>query len=234
METTEIKTIKKSTDSKCKFKAKTQDEFIQEAREIHKDENGEPIYLYDKTVYVSTIQKIIITCKIHGDFELSPKTHKEGRGCSLCSRNALSEKFKSSKEEFIRKAILRHHDEEDNQLFDYDEVVYVNSETPVIITCNNGHRFEQTPLNHLKAGCSECSGKFKYNTESFIKKAQTIHKDDEDKPLFDYHLVEYKTSRTYIIIICKKGHQFEIKPHLHLEGKGCQECDKLKKKEMKK
>ncbi len=217
-----------TTENKGRFKPKTQEEFIQEAQDIHKDENGEPKYLYDKTVYVSTLQKIIITCKIHGDFELSPKTHKEGRGCPKCSKSSLREKFKSNKDEFIEKAIQFHHDEDGEPLFNYDEVEYVDYSTPVIITCKNGHRFEQTPTNHLKGGCKMCSGRSKLNTEEFIKRSKLIHKDKDGNPIFDYSLVDYKNSRTKVTLICFNGHQFEQKPDNHLSGSGCLSCKQHK------
>ncbi len=230
METTEIKTVKKTTENKGRFKPKTLEEFIQEAQEIHQDINGEPKYLYDKTVYVSNLQKIIITCKIHGDFELSPKTHKEGRGCKICTKTALRDKFKSNKDEFVNKAKKIHKDEDNEPLYIYDEVVYVDSSTPVIIKCQQGHRFEQTPLNHLKGGCKECGGNMKMNNDVFIKKATAVHSDSDGEALYDYSLVDYINIRTKVIIVCKNGHTFEQRPDHHLSGHGCFECNTRKTK----
>ncbi len=234
METIEKKTVKRPTEKNGQVRKLSQEEFIVRAMNVHKNEKGGSKYLYDKVEYKTSKEKVIVTCILHGDFEITPNDLLDNHGCATCGKIKYTTQLRSTKDEFLKKAIKKHHDENDEPLFLYDEVEYVNSVTPIVIKCKNGHRFEQTPENHLRAGCSECSGKFKYNTSTFIKKAESIHKGEDDKPLFDYSLVEYKTSRTNITISCKKGHQFEIKPHLHLEGKGCQECDKQKKKEMKK
>lgn len=53
--------------------------FIEKARAKHGD-----CYGYGRVVYVRNSDKIIITCKQHGDFEQAPKDHLNGRGCPSC------------------------------------------------------------------------------------------------------------------------------------------------------
>ena len=65
---------------KCSNIVRTNDDFITKANTIHKN-----IYTYDKTDYKSTRNKVIITCKIHGDFKQSPNDHLNGCGCQKCS-----------------------------------------------------------------------------------------------------------------------------------------------------
>ncbi len=213
-----------TTKNNGQFKKQTQNDFIKIAMEIHIDSDGESKYSYDKTIYVSNTEKVIVTCKSHGDFEITPKNHKDGRGCKQCSHERTLKSVKSSKDEFIEKAILVHHDDDNEPLYIYDDVVYVNSRTPVIIICKNGHRFEQTPSNHLKAGCKFCSKNVKLTTKDYIKIAKEIHKDNEGNPLFDYSLVDYKNSKTDIILICKSGHQYKQRPDCHLKSTGCLIC----------
>jgi len=55
-------------------------EFKAKARKVHGD-----TYNYDKVEYVSNKQKVIITCKEHGDFEQIPYTHLRGSGCPSCA-----------------------------------------------------------------------------------------------------------------------------------------------------
>jgi len=43
-------------------------------------------YNYDKVDYVADKVKVIVTCKIHGDFEIVPFGHKLGVGCTYCAR----------------------------------------------------------------------------------------------------------------------------------------------------
>jgi hypothetical protein len=57
----------------------TTDKFIEKAKELHGDR-----YDYSKVIYKTTIDKIIITCPIHGDFETKPNNHLTGKGCKQC------------------------------------------------------------------------------------------------------------------------------------------------------
>lgn len=58
----------------------TVDSFVKAAIEIHGD-----LYTYDKSVYVNTSTKLIITCPKHGDFLQTPNSHvSQGQGCKKC------------------------------------------------------------------------------------------------------------------------------------------------------
>lgn len=59
----------------------------------------------------------------------------------------------------------------------------------------------------------------KLNTEIFIEKAKLVHNNK-----YDYSLVDYKTTRIPIKIICPNCGEFEILPHSHLQGIGCTYC----------
>jgi len=60
----------------------------------------------------------------------------------------------------------------------------------------------------------------KYNTIEFIKKAKEIHKNK-----YDYSLVEYKSLKKNIIVICPIHGQFIQRAGLHLITNGCNECN---------
>lgn len=69
------------------------DEFIAKARSIHGD-----AYLYESSVYVRSDEKLIVTCREHGDFLQSPNSHLSGRGCPECGasrRSAARRKVRS-------------------------------------------------------------------------------------------------------------------------------------------
>lgn len=59
----------------------------------------------------------------------------------------------------------------------------------------------------------------KYTTETFILKANEIHKNK-----YDYSKTEYKGSTNKIIIICKKHGEFKQPPSSHLQKHGCKKC----------
>jgi hypothetical protein len=44
-------------------------------------------YTYTRTVYTGTFDKLIVTCPIHEDFEVTPNNHLRGRGCPDCQSN---------------------------------------------------------------------------------------------------------------------------------------------------
>ena len=56
-------------------------------------------------------------------------------------------------------------------------------------------------------------------TEDFIKKAKAIHGDK-----YDYSLVDYKSAKAKVIIVCKEHGEFLQAPTNHLQGKGCKVC----------
>ena len=74
----------------------TTEEFIEKAKEIHKDK-----YDYSEVVYVNNHTKVKIFChKCEEYFYRTPANHLRGQGCLNCSGNK-----KYTKEEFIEKAV---------------------------------------------------------------------------------------------------------------------------------
>lgn len=64
----------------CDFSHKSNtDEFIKKSITVHGD-----TYSYDKVKYLNAIKKIIIVCKKHGDFSITPNNHLRGKGCPIC------------------------------------------------------------------------------------------------------------------------------------------------------
>lgn len=59
-------------------------EFIKECIEKY----GEK-YLYDKTEYINSNTKVLVTCPKHGDFSVRPDHHLNGVGCPKCNESHL-------------------------------------------------------------------------------------------------------------------------------------------------
>lgn len=58
----------------------TTSEFISKAKKVHKG-----FYSYEKTKYINSATKVVITCPEHGDFKQSPNKHaNKGSGCPKC------------------------------------------------------------------------------------------------------------------------------------------------------
>ncbi|MDR2828338.1 MAG: hypothetical protein LBV51_02835, partial [Acholeplasmatales bacterium] len=71
------------------------EDWVNASKKVH----GE-IYDYSKSIFTSFTNKLIITCKNHGDFEQSANKHLRGHGCPNC-KNSLGELK-------IRKFLLDH------------------------------------------------------------------------------------------------------------------------------
>lgn len=189
----------------------TKQEFIEKSNKIH-----EHNYNYDKVIYVNKIEKVIITCKSHGDFLQIPSNHLKGHGCMECSG-----KTQKNTQRFIKEANKKH-----NYRYNYDKVIYTKSHSEIIITCKIHGDFIQKAYSHLYGiGCMECSGKTKKSTQRFIEEANKMHNHN-----FNYDKVIYKNKSEKIIITCKSHGDFEQIPNDHLRGRGCSACGGTKKR----
>lgn len=106
--------------------------------------------------------------------------------------------------------------------YDYSKVNYVNSKIPITIICPIHGEFQKTfdTLVYQKQGCSKCSKKFRYNTETFIQRAKEVHGDK-----YDYSKIIYKGNKEKVCIICSKHGDFWQTPDNHLNQKqGCPKC----------
>jgi predicted nucleic-acid-binding Zn-ribbon protein len=179
------------------------------------------MYDYSKVIYINSQTKVIITCKIHGDFDQIPNSHLQGCGCNECGKIIRKEKRTSTLDEFISKSNEIH-----NNMYDYSKVIYINSKTQVIITCKIHGDFEQIPTSHLRGcGCNKCGkitskDKQLFTLDDFISNANKIHNN-----MYDYSKVNYTGANNHVIIICKKHNEFNQKPSKHINARqGCPKC----------
>lgn len=145
----------------------TKEEYIKRCQSKHINEDGEPLYKYDKCEYNGVDgNHIKINCPIHGDFTLNPKSHLYyGAGCPICRSIKYNESNKHNIEQSIRNNGIKfiekaknHHSINDKPIYNYDKVKYINSYAKVIITCLVHGDFLQSPNSHLNgAGCPECA-----------------------------------------------------------------------------
>lgn len=192
-----------------RFKRKTTEEFIEEAKKIHGDKYG-----YSKTKYLNADEKVIITCPKHGDFEIRPLSHLMGRGCPKCDNRNLSQ------EDVIEQFKEIHGD-----TYDYSMVKYTKKFDKVKIICKEHGIFEQTPVKHLLGqGCPKCaainrSKERALTTEEYIEKCKKVWGDT-----YDYSKVKYVNAYTPVNIVCKKHGDFFQRAYDHTHGHGCPRC----------
>ena len=191
---------------KCSGRARlTSKEFISRSKKVFHD-----TYQYKKAKYVNQKTKIVITCKVHGDFSMLPHNHfRLKQGCPKCkgynkTTNQIIEDFKKV------------HGEE----YDYSKINYVNSNTKLVIICKTHGEFKQTYTNHLKSkGCKKCSGSMPYNKKTTLLAFREIHGDR-----YDYSKIEFVNSKTKVKIICSSHGGFIQSPEVHFRGAGCPKC----------
>lgn len=142
-----------------KKRAKTTEQFIKDAKQIHGDR-----YDYSLVKYVNNNTNIKIICKEHGIFYQIPITHINSKyGCEKCAKMLHDRGTKTTKN-FIQDAIKVHGDK-----YDYSLVEYTNNHTNIKIICKDHGIFLQRPANHLQGQkCPMCKKESK--GEIIVKK----------------------------------------------------------------
>ena len=191
--------------------------FLEKAHIIHGDR-----YDYSLVDYQGSKKKVVIICKIHGEFSQTPDNHVSGKAnCPVCAKLTQWIAITDTTESFIAKSKIKHGDR-----YDYSKSIYQGMRQPVEIICQEHGSFMQLPQHHYLSGCgcSKCgyernSNKFKGNTGDFIEKSTLIHGDT-----YDYSKSDYSRSCDKITITCKIHGDFYQIPPDHLNGHGCHNC----------
>jgi len=132
---------------------KGKEQFIFEAINIHKNNEGLPKYDYKLVEYINKDTKVKIICPIHGVFEQTPHSHLDKQGCPECGRIKSGNKLKKPIEQFIEEVREIH-----GNTYDYGLVKYMGDSTKIEIICKEHGSFWQTPNTHLKGcGCQKCA-----------------------------------------------------------------------------
>ena len=195
----------------------TTKEFIQKAKEIHGF-----TYDYELTDYHGSHKPILIRCTQHGEFLQIASTHLDGSGCPSCGKLLIGYTLSLSREEFIKRAQLRH-----GQSYSYKDVNYVNNRTKIKIYCAQHGFFTQMPVKHISGdGCPECGLQLlsiyrTKTTDEFVAEAILVHGYK-----YNYGEAEYKHAKEPIQILCHHHGYFYQTPDNHLQGYDCPECSR--------
>jgi len=187
---------------------------------IKKFNNTYGTYGYDLTKlnYVNTNIPVIISCKSHGDFKVTPYTlfKNDLHICSKCRKEQLNIRVVDTST-FIKKANILH-----NNKYNYDFTEYRGNNNEVIIKCLQHGNFTLTADKHLSrlVGCSSCSKENKkLNKRDIMRRFELAHGN-----VYSYPEFNNDTIFDYIKIICPKHGEFSQKIELHLKGHGCTKC----------
>lgn len=206
----------------CKFcagnKRFTTEDFISKSIKIHGDK-----FDYKNCVYINNHTPMEILCKEHNiTFMQSAVNHYKGRGCDLCSNEAIGNLNRKPLEKFIQESKNKFRNK-----FEYSEVIYKNQITTIKLFCNDCQKWIfQRPIDHLLYGCVDCNElnatlrDRKKSYELFLKNAEIVHGDR-----YLYGNVNYINGDIKVSIVCKKHNfMFYQSPHYHIEGRNCPKC----------
>ncbi|SDB20367.1 PDDEXK family nuclease [Belnapia rosea] len=139
--------------------------FVREARALHGD-----TYEYGLTAYRVNNEKVVIECRLHGPFEMTPSNHLNGQGCQECGIERIWQARQKTQERFLHDAHRVH-----GGRYDYSRVAYEHSHVDVTIVCREHSPFDQTPSSHLQgSGCPRCN--------HFVSKLETAWLDSLGVP----------------------------------------------------
>lgn len=195
----------------------TTEQFIKQVQNKFGDK-----YTFEKTNYVSNMEKVIITCKKHGDFTVTPnKLLGSNRYCPKCRHE---EYFIKKTEKWLNECKEKHKDKFDYSLI--GNIIEKNNIKLPIICKKHNHLFYQDINHHLHYDirCPICQKEYKQNImkdvlNTFIEKTKNTHGNK-----YDYSKVKYIGSQTKVCIICSEHGEFWQTPAAHIQGYGCPQC----------
>ncbi len=197
-----------------KKRVTNKDQFVDRAKSIHGNR-----YDYTNSVYTKSKNKILIRCRVHGDFSISAGDHiqKKETGCRKCAMVKISRLKKLSQEQVINQFIEKH-----GNRYCYDNFKYLGNAEKSEIICKIHGSFLMTPTDHKSGNnCSKCSKVYVRSYDDVIAEANEIHNQK-----YSYISNNYKNTDSYLIVVCPYHGKFKQRAASHLRGKGCHECGK--------
>lgn len=168
--------------------------FIEKSKLVHNDK-----YEYNKSIYIDSKTNIIITCREHGDFLQKPEKHMVGQGCKECYLESNKRPLYDNNY-YIDKFNRVH-----NNLYTYDNFIYISQFTKSIITCRKHGDFLQTPKAHMRGqGCKKCAGEYSSILNKFVKGYSYIsgrkkpYKVVKNKRFIGYFSTEQEAINAYL------------------------------------
>lgn len=206
---------------------KTTSDYIKEAKAIHGDK-----YDYSKSEYTRADNKITITCKEHGDFQIRAVAHilksAKPQGCRKCGNieRGLQERANRAK------TLIADFKKVHGDRYDYSESIYHGFNKKIKIRCKVHGVFEMTPATHIhqKSNCKKCidddlkknGAHNRIDTNIFIKRAIEKHGD-----AYNYSKTVFTGMHMPITVICNKHNEefTQSKAQNHLENEfNCPTC----------
>ena len=197
----------------------TQTQFLQRANKVA------PVNLdFSKSVFHDTRTKVVVTCKIHGDFEILPSNLFQGANCRECAQTQAGRKRRVSKKDLIDRLKTKF-----GNLYEVDKNSVVKATSPIQLKCKTHGWFEGLIGNLLNSsGCPSCQNQ---RAAAIRSKQAKLSKSEIIKRFTKLHGETYSYSSSVpdginstIKILCHKHGYFMQKVSIHMQGKGCPDC----------
>lgn len=178
-------------------------------------------FSYEKSKYLNSQKKLLITCRIHGDVEVSPASFLSSKfGCPKCGIAARGESKRKGNAEIIKRLIEIH-----GNTYDFSKVTTDKRHDTVEILCKK-HGWVKTDLGNLlkgQRGCVSCRGEniaLAKNGMAALKKAIANRSSN-----YEYDIETFKNYLTPMRIVCQSHGEFWQTPgnHFHQE-QNCPAC----------
>jgi len=173
-------------------------------------------YSFDKLSYVKNREKVIVTCKKHGDFTIRACNILMGVLCKKCQYENHGNMISLSYDQIIDRFKSKH-----GNKYIYPDFIK-NTSIKIPIICKEHGVFYQNAELHFRSGCQKCSYKIpkhnKLSVSIFEERSTILHKG-----LYTYNQ-DYVKAREKVIITCKLHGDFYQTASDHLKGKGCKKC----------
>lgn len=186
-------------------------------------------YKYDNFIFTGRVGKSWITCRIHGDFLMTPKNHVRGQGCRACGSVRVGRsKNKITHEDWLERFKAHHGGAYTYQFKDNSRVF---SHDLVVVKCPaHGEYSAKAYAIAQGSGCKQCKNsangeKRRWSTEKFIEESRKVH-----GARYEYDCTEYVKSNERLQVRCRVHGLFECIPSEHLAGTNCMQCSRTHQK----
>lgn len=158
-------------------------------------------YILDKVDYIKNSINVLIGCKEHGYFPITPNHLLSGEGCPECAGNK-----KMTTESFITRSKLLYPGE-----LEYNKTVYKSYHEPLVLTCPKHGDFMKSPANHFKGQmCPICSeSKLEYLMYSALNENNIMFEREKKFDDFGRYRYDFYIPQKKILIECQGIQHFE-------------------------
>jgi len=133
------------------LKKECSESFVEKSNIVHNNK-----YTYEKVNYINAATKVIVTCKLHGDFEISPNNHLNKKGCRFCANMEKGKCSLISFEEYLPRMTNIWGD-----TYNYSNIIWKGASFNIKLECKKHGSFNIFPYNHIKGkGCPKCFNQY--------------------------------------------------------------------------